>query len=691
VYTPRWAHCDDNHAWVEAWADGTWYYIGACEPEARLNQGWFSPPARRAMLINTRIYADYPGPEDITLADEWFTEINLLENYAPTRTITVVAKDEHGNPVSGAEVRFELYNMAEFYPIAAIPTNERGEASFKTGFGDLLIRAVHEGKWGELKITVAKQDRFEIVIDQSRQPAGTLDMDMVPPPEREGDAAEPLSEQKTARHNERIEEGTRIRTGYEETFLTEAQAAELAAETGLPADRVWNMLRKARGNSREIASFLRERSAEHGDWPLRLLETLNEKDLVDTFREALDDHLIGSLTQRGEHSEDVFAQYVLCPRVLHEMIVPYKRFFQEAFTDAEAAAFKTNPSALVRRLEGGYGLWEDLQNLKGRGNPVGTFKLMRGDQVSLDILFVSVCRSWGIPARLHPSELKPQYMAGGDWVDAMFAGAEPREEEGAKPQGLLRLLPDPEAAPGAPAASYEENFTFARLENGVYKTLIYPYAKKDVYDEPFEVEPGAYRITSGVRLKDGTVKARFAYADVHAGEQTEVVLTFRPAKQEIPVLGSVNRTVAVTALDGTSLALAELLGERGAVVAWIEPEREPTKHLFREIGELAEPFAALGAPIVLLIGDKEWTASFDAAHIPNLPQQTVFVRDSAYAALPDLIMQTPAHEAGFPHLFVLDEQDQIRYTASGYKIGTGKEALQVLSEVMKQSTDRSEE
>ncbi len=37
VYTPRWAHTDDNHAWVEAWADGTWYFLGACEPEAVLN------------------------------------------------------------------------------------------------------------------------------------------------------------------------------------------------------------------------------------------------------------------------------------------------------------------------------------------------------------------------------------------------------------------------------------------------------------------------------------------------------------------------------------------------------------------------------------------------------------------------------------------------------------------------------
>ena len=29
VYTPRWAHTDDNHAWVEAWVNGKWYFLGA--------------------------------------------------------------------------------------------------------------------------------------------------------------------------------------------------------------------------------------------------------------------------------------------------------------------------------------------------------------------------------------------------------------------------------------------------------------------------------------------------------------------------------------------------------------------------------------------------------------------------------------------------------------------------------------
>lgn len=29
VYAPKWSHCDDNHAWVEIWCDGKWYFLGA--------------------------------------------------------------------------------------------------------------------------------------------------------------------------------------------------------------------------------------------------------------------------------------------------------------------------------------------------------------------------------------------------------------------------------------------------------------------------------------------------------------------------------------------------------------------------------------------------------------------------------------------------------------------------------------
>ena len=59
VYTPRWAHCDDNHAWVEVYVNGDWHFLGACEPEEVLDKGWFTNASSRAMIVHTRRFSDY--------------------------------------------------------------------------------------------------------------------------------------------------------------------------------------------------------------------------------------------------------------------------------------------------------------------------------------------------------------------------------------------------------------------------------------------------------------------------------------------------------------------------------------------------------------------------------------------------------------------------------------------------------
>ena len=116
VYTPRWAHTDDNHAWVEAWADGKWYFLGACEPESVLNLGWFNAPASRAMLMHTRAFGDYQGPEETLLRTSNFTEINLTSNYAPTAQVNFTVKDNNGNPIPGARVDFKITTMPSSIP-----------------------------------------------------------------------------------------------------------------------------------------------------------------------------------------------------------------------------------------------------------------------------------------------------------------------------------------------------------------------------------------------------------------------------------------------------------------------------------------------------------------------------------------------------------------------------------------------
>ncbi|HEY4430851.1 MAG TPA: transglutaminase domain-containing protein [Paenibacillus sp.] len=682
VYTPRWAHCDDNHAWVEAWADGEWYFIGACEPEARHNQGWFGPPARRAMLINTRIFANYQGPEEITLADEWFTEINVLENYASTKTITVHVKNAFGLPVQDAEVQFQLYNMAEFFPIAIIPSNEQGEATFKTGLGDLMIRAAKGGHWGETKISVAACEYVELVLNQDNQPyAGTIvDYDMVPPPACEGEGTEELSEASIQRHQERLTKGIAIRTEYEATFVTEEAARKLGASLGLPTERVWTVLQKSRGNSAEMATFLSEATPVYGEWALRFLECCNDKDLIDTFHPTLTDHVAGALAARGNLTEEIFVSYILQPRVHYEMITPYRTFFQQAFTSREVALFRQDPTKLVQFIDEAWDIWTDLPNLKGKGTAVGTFELRIGDRSSLDIMFVSICRSLGIPARIHPIESKPQFMVDHIFVDAKFTkGVVGGGNE--LVNGTLILLRDQGAGTEIPTASYYENFTLARLENSFYKTLGYPHGANDLYDTPLEVEQGAYRLTTGVRLKDGTVLTKFTYFQIAEGEEKKLVMKYRQSTLESPLYGKMERLEKLTSWTGVEQTFADLVGREGAYVAWLEPEREPSKHLLRELSELKHEFDALGAPIILVVGDKQWTASFHPEDYRDLPANTVFVRDSTYNLLPEFFASSQASEAGFPHLIIVDREDQIRYISSGYKIAASKEAIQILTRV----------
>ena len=92
VYTPRWAHTDDNHAWVEAWADGRWYFLGACEPEPILDLGWFNAPASRGMLMNTKVFGRYDGPEEVLERQPTATVINVTSKYAPVEPAVVDRK-----------------------------------------------------------------------------------------------------------------------------------------------------------------------------------------------------------------------------------------------------------------------------------------------------------------------------------------------------------------------------------------------------------------------------------------------------------------------------------------------------------------------------------------------------------------------------------------------------------------------
>ena len=181
VYTPRWAHTDDNHAWVEAWVNGKWYFLGACEPEPVLNLGWFNGPAYRGMLMHTKVFGKYNGPEEVMDVTDGYTEINVIDNYAPTAKATITVVDENGRPAAGANVEFKIYNYAEFYSVANKKADAEGKAFLSAGKGDMLVWATKDGKFGYSKVSFGKDNNVTITLDKKPGNIETVTLDVIPP------------------------------------------------------------------------------------------------------------------------------------------------------------------------------------------------------------------------------------------------------------------------------------------------------------------------------------------------------------------------------------------------------------------------------------------------------------------------------------------------------------------------------
>ncbi|MEG2959739.1 MAG: transglutaminase, partial [Oscillospiraceae bacterium] len=163
-YTPRWAHCDDNHAWVEVYAAGRWQYLGACEPEPTLNRGWFTAAASRAVLIHAKAFYGSSENEEIADRNPVFSNLNLTATYAETTRVTVLVTSG-GKPLPGITVGFELVNFSALYPVATVTTDSTGTAALRTGLGDLMLH-LHDGR------------RFmNLKVDTRIQPHVTADFD----------------------------------------------------------------------------------------------------------------------------------------------------------------------------------------------------------------------------------------------------------------------------------------------------------------------------------------------------------------------------------------------------------------------------------------------------------------------------------------------------------------------------------
>lgn len=678
VYTPRWAHSDDNHAWVEAWIDGKWYFLGACEPDPELNMGWFAEPARRAMLVHTRAYGAYHGNEPVIDNQERFAELNLIENYAAAKNIFVKVTTADNQPVKNANVEYQLYNYAEFYPIAKGSTDQNGMSSIITGLGDLLIWAYEGEKWGYKKISVDKMDSVTVVITDKHPASLSENFDFIPPVEKT-----PLPSkltQKQRDHNTfRLHQEDSIRTIYMSTFKDSVWIVNFAAEQGLSPDRLLPIFIKSYGNWQEIADFLSKANPSQKEWAVYLLESISEKDIRDTKANILNDHLSNSFNYDNplaSSDKEFFARYVMSGRISNEMMLPWRGFLQKQFGYEFLMKFKSDPNAMVQWIKENIKL-DNTANLHSRAplSPRGVFELKIADKRSRDIFFVAACRSLGQAARINPATSIPQYYNGKDWKNVAF---EPVTENITEKGNIRFVNPDKNFDP-----KYAINFTIARYNGGVYRTLEFDYGMKiSEFEATTEVEAGKYMLVTGNRQSDGSVLSSVSFFDVPATVTTDVNVAIRqdftaaePWANIKPEAYKFNRFAS-----NEVVPLTKLSSEKGAILIWIDPDKEPSKHVMADIPAVKDIIEKWGGGIVFLFGKDKVSVSFKPTNFPGLPSQSIFAYDKGAKMLSE-VEHLRKRKSGdnLPVIIITDKNGNLVYYSEGYKIGIGEQIAKAIA------------
>ena len=601
VYTPRWAHCDDNHAWVEVWVNGEWHFLGACEPEEKLDRGWFTGPAGQALLIHSRTFGDYAAGkrEEVIGRDGAVVCHNVTASYTKTRKLRIQVRKQDNTPAAHAQVSVEILNMAEYFPAAVLETDEQGETSIRLGLGDIRLQARSEGKFVECYCNLAEDGvgaadadcAVTLVLKDSE--AGMKDalsgvsacgwhFAKLCAPKEVVVRESVLSEEEVSRGTRRLADAVKLREERFDQLTRHAIAVHPEEE---------ERMRVAGENAEELTAFL-----EKDDNPDRkkLLDSLTKKDNKDLRAEVLEDHLSA---KRGSWSEDIYVQDLLCPRIWLEEIGAYRSYICSVLTAQEQEAFASNPELIWNYVNQNITYIPEEEYDTLCASPIGCLKLKMGSAVSRTILFIAICRSLNIPARLDKSLMLPEY-----WADGAFRVPVSRAQA-SKGTLLLRNIP-------GKGWIYAQHWTLGRLEKDHFVTMNHAGLVFEKETLELLLPVGIYRLIAVKRLLNGDQEAAELLFAIEKEKQTELYMPdFEKTdgvmpweKNSVPdesqscrklqnknnslreeIQSCLLRDILLQRADGTLCSLEKLVSGKRSILAFLEIGAEPTEHVLNEV------------------------------------------------------------------------------------------------------------
>jgi len=298
-------------------------------------------------------------------------------------------------------------------------------------------------------------------------------------------------------------------------------------------------------------------------------------------------------------------------------------------------------------------------------SPKGVDELKVSDSFSRDIYFVALCRSLGIPSRMDPGPGSnvPQFYFRKEWHDVWLAG----KIQPLPGKGFVRFS----SGEKNPVPEYFTHFTIAHFENGRYNTLSIEVT--DFKDE-LALAPGHYMLVTGNRINDSKILSTLSFFELKENEHKIIDIKLRKDVSPAEILGTIDLNIKISLPDKSGITLKSI-ADKGIVLAWIDPDKEPTKHIFNDLPLLKSELDSWGGYFIFLSNQPEASNNFKLESIKGLPANSLYSVDIDSKILKEITKSVSLSDIHFPFLVLTDKNGNIILKSEGYRIGIGEQIL----------------
>ena len=354
-----------------------------------------------------------------------------------------------------------------------------------------------------------------------------------------------------------------------------------------------NQIRESRMRStgQEIELFLT--NPKDSSERQALVQNLSAKDHKDARGWILEKHLQAAKqyqdvwTDKG--LEHIYQKYILSPRIWLEEMTDYRTFILEFYTENQKNEFQKAPETIWKWIQQNIQEHPELDDSEIVGTPDGVLRLMQGTGMSKRILFVAICRTFGIPARINTVNLQAEYWNNGQF---MVPGADTEESS-----CLVTF-----SFPDSKAPVYYQSWSIGRLEGTDFVTL----DLTDLSLSAVSIPAGTYRLITTNRLPNGNQYAKETIYVLQSGEEKNIPVCIRKLKLDDM---RVSNRLDDFELKPKTARFSQIAGTHTNILAFLVPGEEPTEHVLNEF----------------LMQKEKWNAWITGSTDARLPNRVVSV------------------------------------------------------------------